>query len=153
MVAITLPDGSVKSFAGPVTGAEVAAAIGPGLAKAALAMKADGKLLDLKTTLDHDAKVAIVTAKSPEALDLIRHDAAHVLAQAVQELHPGKQITFGPATEDGFYYDFVRTQPFSPDDFTKIEQRMREIVDRNLEIVREEWSRDDAVRFFEKIGE
>ena len=153
MVAITLPDGSVKSFAGPVTGAELATAIGPGLAKAALAMKVDGKLLDLAMKLDHDAKVAIVTAKSPEALELIRHDAAHVLAQAVQELYPGTQITFGPATEDGFYYDFVRAEPFTPDDFAKIEQRMREIVDRNLPIKREVWTRDDAVRFFDKIGE
>ncbi|HEX9466517.1 MAG TPA: threonine--tRNA ligase [Alphaproteobacteria bacterium] len=153
MVAITLPDGSVKSFAGPVTGADVAAAIGPGLAKAALAMKLDGKLLDLKTTIDHDAKLAIVTAKSPEALELIRHDAAHVLAEAVQELYPGTQITFGPATEDGFYYDFVRDQPFTPDDFGKIEQRMREIVDRNEEITREIWSRDDAAGHFQKLGE
>jgi len=153
MVAITLPDGSVKSFAGPVSGGELAAAIGPGLAKAALAMKVDGKLVDLEKKLDHDAKVAIVTAKSPEALELIRHDAAHVLAQAVQELYPGTQITFGPATEDGFYYDFVRAEPFTPDDFAKIEQRMREIVDRNLPIKREVWTRDDAVRFFDKAGE
>lgn len=153
MVAITLPDGSVKSFADAVTGAEVAAAIGPGLAKAALAMKVDGKLLDLKTKIDHDAKVAIVTGKSPEALELVRHDAAHVLAEAVQELYPGTQITFGPSIEDGFYYDFVRAQPFTTDDFAKIEQRMREIVDRNEEIVREVWTRDEAVRHFEKAGE
>ena len=153
MVAITLPDGSVKSFAGPVTGVEIATAIGPGLAKAALAIKVDGQLMDLGRKLDRDAKVAIVTAKSPEAIDIIRHDAAHVLAQAVQELYPGTQITFGPATEDGFYYDFVRAEPFTPDDFAKIEQRMKEIVDRNLEIKREVWSRDDAVRFFDKLGE
>jgi threonyl-tRNA synthetase len=153
MVAITLPDGSVKSFADAVTGAEVAAAIGPGLAKAALAVKVDGKLIDLKTKIDHDAKLAIITSKSPEALELVRHDAAHVMAEAVQELYPGTQITFGPAIEDGFYYDFVRPQAFSPDDFVKIEQRMKEIVDRNEEIVREVWTRDDAVRHFEKIGE
>jgi threonyl-tRNA synthetase len=153
MVAITLPDGSVKSFADAVTGAEVAAAIGPGLAKAALAMKVDGKLLDLKTKIDHDAKVAIVTGKSPEALELVRHDAAHVLAEAVQELYPGTQVTFGPSTEDGFYYDFVRAQAFTPDDFAKIEQRMREIVDRNEEIVREVWTRDDAAHHFEERGE
>src|ERR671912_88130 len=109
MVNISLPDGSVRSFDKPVSGAEIAAAIGPGLAKAAL------------------------------ALELLRHDAAHVLAQAVQELYPGTQITFGPSTEDGFYYDFVRDQPFTPDDFAKIEQRMAEIVDRNLPIVREVW--------------
>ena len=153
MVAITLPDGNVKSFPGPVTGADVAAAIGPGLAKAALAMKVDGKLVDLKTRIDHDAKLSIITAKSPEALELIRHDAAHVLAEAVQELYPGTQITFGPATEDGFYYDFVREQPFTPDDFARIEQRMKEIVDRNEEITREVWSRDDAARHFEQAGE
>jgi threonyl-tRNA synthetase len=153
MVAITLPDGSVKSFDGAVTGAEVAAAIGPGLAKAALAMKVDGKLVDLKSKIERDAKVAIVTGKSPEALELVRHDAAHVLAEAVQELYPGTQVTFGPAIEDGFYYDFVRAQAFTPDDFAKIEQRMREIVDRNEDIVREVWTRDDAVRHFEKIGE
>ena len=153
MVAITLPDGNVKSFPGPVTGADVAAAIGPGLAKAALAMKLDGKLVDLKTRIDHDAKLSIITAKSPEALELIRHDAAHVLAEAVQELYPGTQITFGPATEDGFYYDFVREQPFTPDDFARIEQRMKEIVDRNEEITREVWSRDDAARHFEQAGE
>src|SRR5688572_3262353 len=108
MVAITLPDGSVKSFGGAVSGADVAASIGAGLAKAALAVKVDGELRDLKRPIDKDAKIEIVTAKSPEALDLIRHDAAHVLAEAVQELYPGTQITFGPATEDGFYYDFVR---------------------------------------------
>jgi threonyl-tRNA synthetase len=118
-----------------------------------LAMKLDGKLVDLKTKIERDAAVAIVTAKSPEALEIIRHDAAHVLAEAVQELYPGTQITFGPATEDGFYYDFVRQQPFTPDDFAKIEQKMREIVDRNEEITREVWSRDDAVRFFENAGE
>src|SRR5277367_2685446 len=153
MINISLPDGSVRKFDKPVSGADIAAAIGPGLAKAALAVKVDGKMKDLSSIVDHDAKIGIVTSRDPEALALLRHDAAHVLAQAVQELYPGTQITFGPATEDGFYYDFVRAQPFSPDDFARIEQRMREIVDRNLEIVREEWSRDDAVHFFEKIGE
>ncbi|MBM3537907.1 MAG: threonine--tRNA ligase [Alphaproteobacteria bacterium] len=153
MVAITLPDGSVKSFPQPVSGAEVAAAIGPGLAKAALAMKVDGTLVDLKKVIDRDASIAIVTAKSPEALELIRHDAAHVLAEAVQELYPGTQITFGPATEDGFYYDFVREQPFTPDDFARIEAKMKEIVDRNEEIVREEWQGADAVKHFAASGE
>jgi threonyl-tRNA synthetase len=153
MVAITLPDGKVLNFDKPVTGAEVAAAIGPGLAKAALAMKVDGALVDLKTHLARDARVEIVTTKSPEALALIRHDAAHVLAEAVQELFPGTQITFGPTTDDGFYYDFVRAEPFTPDDFTTIEARMREIVDRDEPITREVWERDDAVRFFKSIGE
>jgi len=154
MVAITLPDGSVKSFPQPVSGVDVATAIGPGLAKAALAMKVDGKLVDLKKIIDRDAKVEIVTAKSgADALDLIRHDVAHVLAEAVQELYPGTQITFGPATEDGFYYDFVREQPFTPDDFPKIEARMKEIIDRNEEIVREEWQGADAVKHFQQAGE
>ncbi|MBI3708354.1 MAG: threonine--tRNA ligase [Proteobacteria bacterium] len=153
MVAIRLPDGSTKNFPGAVTGAEVAAAIGPGLARAALAMKIDGALADLKTVIARDAAVEIVTAKSPEALGLIRHDAAHVLAQAVQELYPGTQITFGPAIEDGFYYDFARNDTFTPEDFPKIEARMREIVDRNLDIAREVWSRDDAARHFAQIGE
>jgi threonyl-tRNA synthetase len=153
MVAITLPDGKVLSFEKPVTGAEVAQAIGPGLAKAALAMKVDGALVDLKTRLARDARVEIVTAKSPEALALIRHDAAHVLAEAVQELFPGTQITFGPITDDGFYYDFVRAEPFTPDDFPKIEARMREIVERDEPITREVWERGDAIRFFKSIGE
>ena len=153
MVAITLPDGSVKSFPGAVTGAEIAASIGAGLAKAALAVKRDGKLVDLKLPIDTDSRIEIVTGKSPEAIELIRHDAAHVLAEAVQELYPGTQITFGPSTEDGFYYDFVRDQPFTVDDFAKIEQRMREIVDRNEEITREVWSRDQAVKHFQAANE
>jgi threonyl-tRNA synthetase len=153
MISLKLPDGSARTFPGPVTGADVAAAIGPGLAKAALAIKLDGALKDLKTAIDRDAAIEIVTSKSPDAPELMRHDAAHVLAEAVQELYPGTQITFGPATEDGFYYDFVREEPFTPDDFPKIEARMREIVDRNEEIVREEWDRERAIRFFKDKGE
>jgi threonyl-tRNA synthetase len=152
-VALTLPDGSVRRFERPVTGAELAAAIGPGLAKAALAVKIDGAMKDLSAPIARDAKVAIVTLKDPDALELIRHDAAHVLAEAVQELFPGTQITFGPAIEDGFYYDFVRAEPFTPEDFQRIEQRMREIVDRNEPIVREVWSRDRAVAHFKAAGE
>ena len=153
MVAIRLPDGSVKNFPHAVSGVEIAKSIGAGLAKAALAIKVDGKLKDLKSVIDRDASVEIVTAKSPEALDLLRHDAAHVLAEAVQELYPGTQITFGPATEDGFYYDFARDEPFTPDDFAKIEQRMREIVERDEPIECEVWSRDQAVDWFKKHGE
>ena len=108
MINISLPDGSVRSFDKPVSGAEIAASIGPGLAKAALALRVDGKMVDLGHVVDRDAKIGIVTSRDPEALELLRHDAAHVLAQAVQELYPGTQITFGPSTEDGFYYDFVR---------------------------------------------
>src|SRR5205814_4873078 len=138
--------GSVKSFDTAVTGAEIARAIGPGLAKAALAVKIDGVVKDLSLPIAHDVAVEIVTAKSPDALALLRHDAAHVLAEAVQELYPGTQITFGPATDSGFYYDFARDEPFTPEDFAVIEARMREIVDRDEAIDREVWSRDEAIR-------
>ncbi len=153
MVAISLPDGSVRQFPQPVSGQDLAADIGPGLAKAALAIKIDGKLADLSTLLTRDATVEIVTRDHEDALELLRHDCAHVLAEAVQELFPGTQITFGPATEDGFYYDFARNDTFSPEDFEAIEQRMREIVDRNEEITREVWDREDAVKHFSEAGE
>ncbi len=153
MPVITLPDGSQRAYDHPVTVAQIAADIGPGLAKAALAGKVDGKLVDLSHTVDHDAQVAIVTARDEEALELIRHDAAHVMAQAVQELYPGTQVTIGPAIEDGFYYDFAREEPFTPEDLKKIEDRMREIVGRDLPIQREVWSREEAKRRFAEIGE
>ncbi|HVJ42005.1 MAG TPA: threonine--tRNA ligase [Dongiaceae bacterium] len=153
MPTITLPDGSQRQFPAAVSGADLAASIGSGLAKAALAVKIDGKVKDLATVIDHDAKVEIVTKTHPDALDLIRHDAAHVMAEAVQELYPGTQITFGPATETGYYYDFHRAEPFTPDDFAKIEKRMAEIVDRNEAITREVWTRDQAVAYFKSIGE
>jgi threonyl-tRNA synthetase len=152
-IAITLPDGKQRHFPGPVSGAEIAAAIGPGLAKAALAITLDGAPRDLATRIDHDAKVAIVTAASPEALEIIRHDAAHVMAEAVKELYPETQVTFGPATDTGFYYDFARDTPFTPEDLARIEQRMHEIVDRNETVTREEWDRDRAAEFFNSIGE
>jgi len=152
-IAITLPDGKQRHFPGPVTGAEVAAAIGPGLAKAALAITLDGSPRDLATCIDRNAKIAIVTATSPEALEIIRHDAAHVMAEAVKELYPETQVTFGPATDTGFYYDFARDTPFTPDDLARIEQRMHEIVDRNETVTREEWDRDRAAEFFNSIGE
>ncbi|HVM80437.1 MAG TPA: threonine--tRNA ligase [Stellaceae bacterium] len=152
-VRITLPDGSVRTFPGPVTGAELAKAIGPGLAKAALAIKLDGEAMDLATRIDHDAKVQIVTRSSADALEILRHDAAHVLAEAAKELYPDVQVTFGPATETGFYYDFARGQPFTPEDLARLEQRMHEIVDRDEPVTREVWERDDAVRFFDGIGE
>jgi threonyl-tRNA synthetase len=150
---VTLPDGSVRRFPAAVTGAELAKAIGPGLAKAALALKVDGAEKDLAAVIDHDAKVAIITRTSPEALELLRHDAAHVMAEAAKELFPDVQVTFGPATESGFYYDFARDHPFTPEDLAKLEQRMHEIVDRDEPITREVWSRDAAVRFFRSIGE
>ena len=153
MINISLPDGSVRKFDKPVSGADIAASIGPGLAKAALAVKVDGKMKDLSTVVDHDARIGIVTSRDPEALELLRHDAAHVLAQAVQELYPGTQITFGPSTDEGFYYDFVRDQPFSPEDFARIEQRMAEIVDRDLPITREVWDRPKIKQYFVDHGE
>ena len=154
-VTITLPDGSGREFAHPVTGADIAADIGPGLAKAALAIKVDGRLVDLSREIRENAAIEIVTVKSDDetVYDLLRHDAAHVMAQAVQELYPGTQITFGPAIENGFYYDFVRDEPFTPDDLEQIEEKMKEIVARNEEIVRDVWDRDQAIRFFNDAGE
>jgi threonyl-tRNA synthetase len=153
MPAITLPDQSVRQFDGAVTGTTVAASIGPGLAKAALAMEVDGQLRDLSHEIASDAAVRFITRKDPEALGMIRHDAAHVLAEAVQELYPGTQVTIGPAIENGFYYDFARNEPFTPEDFPAIEAKMREIIGRNAPFVREEWPRDEAIAFFEKKGE
>ncbi len=153
VVKLTLPDGSVREFSGPVSGLEVAADIGPGLAKAALAIRLDGKMQDLSTQITQDSELSIVTVNDDDALELIRHDAAHVLAQSVQELFPGTQVTIGPAIENGFYYDFAREEPFSTEDFEAIEKRMAEIVDQDLEIEREVWARDDAIRYFQSIGE
>ena len=150
---LTLPDGNVKEFPAAVTGLELAASIGAGLAKAALAIKLDGELRDLMRPIEQDAKVELITRKSVEALDLIRHDTAHVLAEAVQELFPGTQVTIGPNIENGFYYDFARAEPFSTDDFPKIEAKMREIIARDAALVREEWARDEAIKFFEDKGE
>jgi len=153
MVSITLPDGSVRAFDKPVSGAELAADIGPGLAKAALAIFVDGEMKDLSTEIAQDCEVAILTSKDEAALELLRHDAAHVMAEAVQDLFPGTQVTIGPVIEHGFYYDFARPQPFSSDDLEKIEQRMREIVDRDEQIQREVWDRDAAIHFFQEKGE
>ncbi len=153
MPNITLPDGSVRRFEGAVTGTDIAAAIGPGLAKAALAMKVDGRESDLSRSIETDANVVFITRRDPEALALIRHDTAHVLAEAVQSLYPGTQVTIGPSIENGFYYDFARNEPFRPEDFPAIEARMREIVARRAKFVREVWDRDDAIAFFEARGE
>jgi len=153
MPAITLPDGSVRRFDGPVTGTTVAAAIGPGLAKAALAMKLDGKPVDLSTPIEQDSSVVFITRRDPDALGMIRHDAAHVLAEAVQDLFPGTQVTIGPSIENGFYYDFYRNQPFAPDDFPAIEAKMREIIARNAPFERQVWDREDAINFFVARGE
>src|ERR1700759_4475301 len=153
MVAIILPDGSKREFPGPVTGEEIAASIGAGLAKAALAIRVDGKLLDLYIPIENDASIQIITGKDADGLELIRHDSAHILAEAVKELFPDTQVTIGPAIENGFYYDFSRKAPFPSDDLATIENRMREIVARNENIRREVWKRDDAVKFFNSIGE
>lgn len=152
-ITITLPDGSARTHARGVTGAEIAADIGPGLAKAALAVKVDGEIRDLDRPIESDAALALITIKDDDALELIRHDAAHVLAEAVQEIFPGTQITFGPATEDGFYYDFHREEPFSTEDFETIEKKMEEIVGRDEEIIREVWSQDQVREFFVEQGE
>jgi threonyl-tRNA synthetase len=150
---ITLPDGSEKQFDQSVTVADVASSIGPGLAKAALAGKVDGKVVDLSHTVDSNSRVAIVTEKDPEGLDVIRHSAAHLLAYAVKDLFPDAQVTIGPVIEDGFYYDFAYKRPFTPDDLATIEARMRELAKLDEKITREEWDREEAVRHFQSIGE
>ncbi|MGZ5648340.1 MAG: threonine--tRNA ligase [Usitatibacter sp.] len=153
MVAITLPDGSVRKFEKPVTVGEVASSIGPGLAKAALGGNVDGRLVDTSHTIASDAKLAIVTDKDPEGLELIRHSTAHLLAYAVKELFPDAQVTIGPVIENGFYYDFAYKRPFTPEDLAAIEKRMAELAKKDLPVSREEWNRDDAVKFFNGIGE
>jgi threonyl-tRNA synthetase len=153
MVNITLPDGSVRQFDKPVTVGEIAASIGPGLAKAALGGKLDGKLVDTSESVERDAKVAIVTDRDPEGLELIRHSTAHLLAYAVKELFPDAQVTIGPVIENGFYYDFAYKRPFTPEDLAAIEKRMGELAKRDVPVKREEWKRDDAVQFFQSIGE
>ncbi len=152
-VTITLPDGKAMTLARGTTGAEVAAVIGPGLAKAALAVEVDGQPWDLFRPIESDARLRIITRKDVEALEMIRHDTAHVLAMAVQQLYPGTQVTIGPAIEDGFYYDFARDTPFTPDDLAKIEAKMHEIVSADLPTRREVWPRDAAIAHFEKMGE
>ena len=153
MPVVTLPDGSQRSFDHPVTVFDVASDIGPGLARATFAGKVNGRLVDASFVIDEDADLAIVTAKDEEALELVRHDAAHIMAQAVQELYSGTQVTIGPAIDNGFYYDFARETPFTPEDLTKIEKRMQEIVKRDLPIEREVWSRDEAMKVFADLGE
>src|SRR5690606_4547851 len=150
---ITLPDDSVRSFDGPIDGLTLARSIGARLEKEAVAMRVDGELKDLTAVIDRDARVEIVTRDSEDGLELLRHDAAHVMAEAVKELYPETQVTIGPAIENGFYYDFARDEPFTPEDLERIEERMREIVKRDEPIVREVWNRDDAIRFFREQGE
>ena len=153
MVSIKLPDNSILSFDEQVNGVQIAEKIGSSLAKAALAIKVNGKVQDLTTPITTDAQIDIITSKSPEGLDIIRHTCSHVMAQAVQELYPETQVTIGPAIENGFYYDFARKTPFTPEDLKAIEQKMSEIVDRNDPIVREEKTRQEAIAFFKDKGE
>ena len=152
-IALTLPDGSVRPVASGATGADLAAAISRSLAKAAVAVRVDGVLRDLSEPFTDDAAVEIVTRADADGLDLIRHDAAHALAEAAKELYPDIQITIGPVIENGFYYDFSRAEPFTPEDLVRLEERMREIVDRDEPIAREVWDRDEAAAFFESEGE
>jgi threonyl-tRNA synthetase len=153
MPAIRLPDGAIKQFDKPVTVAEVAASIGPGLAKAALAGKVDGKVVDTSHVIDKDAALAIVTDRDAEGLDVLRHSTAHLLAYAVKELFPDAQVTIGPVIEDGFYYDFSYKRPFTPEDLAAIEAKMAELARKDEKVVRSEMPRDDAVKFFENMGE
>ncbi len=153
MPTIKLPDGSERSFESSVTGDEIAGAIGKSLARDAVAIRVDGDLWDLTRDIANDASVEIVTRDTPDGLELLRHDAAHVLAEAVKELWPDTQVTIGPAIENGFYYDFAREEPFTPEDLIVIEERMKEIVDRDETVEREVWERDKAIEFFRGIGE
>src|SRR6202161_1918930 len=153
MIDLKFPDGSSRSFEDGATARAVAASLSPSLGKKALLGKLDGELIDLDRPLPHGGAIQIVTRDSPDALDTIRHDTAHVLAEAVQELFPGTQVTIGPNVEDGFYYDFARNEPFSLDDLPVIKKRMREIVNRDERIIREVWERHKAVAFFELKGE
>jgi threonyl-tRNA synthetase len=153
MIELKFPDGSLRSYDDGASGRTVAASISPSLEKRALLAKLDGQVLDLDRPLPHGGKIEILTRDAPDALDVIRHDTAHVLAEAVQELFPGTQVTIGPNVEDGFYYDFARAEPFSLEDLPKIEQRMRQIVDRDEKISREVWDRNEAIQHFRDIGE
>jgi threonyl-tRNA synthetase len=153
MINIKLPDGSVKSFDRPVKVSEVAAAIGAGLAKAALAGRVEGRLVDTSFTIEHDAELSIITDRNPEGVEILRHSTAHLLAHAVKELFPEAQVTIGPVIEDGFYYDFSYKRPFTPEDLAAIEKRMAEIVKRDIRVERRVMSRDEAVRLFADMGE
>src|SRR3954454_10456356 len=153
MINIRLPDGSVKPFEQPPTVADVARSIGPGLAKAALAGRVDGKVVDTSHLISHDADVAIVTDKDDAGLEVIRHSTAHLLAYAVKELFPEAQVTIGPVIEDGFYYDFSFKRPFTPEDLAAIEKKMTELAKLDEPVTRSVMSRDEAVDYFKSLGE
>src|SRR6266542_574105 len=153
MVALTFPDGARREYPKGTTGLDIAKGISPSLAKRTVAMALDGVLTDLNDPIERNAKVEFLTREDPRALELIRHDAAHVLAEAVQTLWPGTQVTIGPVIENGFYYDFFRNQPFAPEDFDAIEKKMREIIARDKTFTKEVWSREQAKRVFRDKGE
>src|SRR6478609_7544793 len=152
MPVITLPDGSQKKFDSPVSVQEVAASIGAGLAKAALAGRVNGKLVDTSFVIGDDAQLSIVTEKDPAALEIIRHSTAHLLAQAVQAVYPTAQVTIGPVIEDGFFYDFAFERPFTPEDLEKFEAKMKEIAAQDLKVTRRVMERDEAVKLFQGMG-
>ena len=153
MPTITLPDGNNLNFPKKVTGLEVAEKISKSLAKQAIVISIDGELKDLDSIIDKDCSIKIFTSKNEEGLETIRHDTAHILAMAVQELFPGTQVTIGPVIENGFYYDFARKEPFTDEDLKKIEEKMKEIVDRDEKTKREIWDREKAINHFRKKGE
>ena len=152
-INITFPDGAKKQFEQPVTGTQIADGISSGLRRNAVAVEVNGQMWDLSRNIEEDASIAIITRDMDEGLEVLRHDAAHVMAEAVKELYPETQVTIGPAIENGFYYDFAREEAFTPEDLESIEGRMREIVKRNESIEREVWNRDDAIAFFKDLGE
>ena len=153
MVTITLPDGTARQFDGAVTAEQVARDIGPGLAKAAIVARINGALADLRLPIEVDAGLEIVTRNADAALEILRHDCAHVMAEAAKELWPNMQVTIGPTIEDGFYYDFAKAEPFTPDDLSALEKRMAEIIRRDETIEREVWERSRAIDYFTSIGE
>ena len=153
MPVVSLPDGSQRAFDHPISVRDVAADIGPGLAKAALAGKVDGKLVDTSFVIDRDVELSIVTERDEEGVDVIRHSTAHLLAQAVKELFPDAQVTIGPVIENGFYYDFAYKRPFTPEDLEKIQKKMVELSAQDLQVTRKLMPRDDAIAFFGQIPE
>src|SRR6201996_5588213 len=153
MVALTFPDSARREYPAKTTGFDIAKGISPSLAKRTVAMALDGTIADLNDPIENDAKIELVNRDDPRALELIRHDCAHVLAEAVQSLWPGTQVTIGPVIENGFYYDFCRNEPFTPEDFVAIEKKMREIIARDKPFTKEVWSRDEAKKVFRDKGE
>src|SRR5271170_3675340 len=153
MVALTFPDGASRDYAAGTTGLDIAKGISPSLAKRTVAMALDGRLADLSDPIAGDAKIEFLTREDPRALELIRHDAAHVLAEAVQTLCPGTQVTIGPVIDNGFYYDFFRNEPFTPEDFAAIEKKMREIIARDKPFTKEVWDREKTKQVFRDKGE